>query len=194
MITYSDLLDCFSKMAEDRFGAGGLLASDGEENLAQNTPSHDSKEKADLPDGKPSKLSFGGGKVVKGPEQQKINKNVFMTRGSDSTIKQAEEIFFGGFFKEAVLTDPKKISANPLLATMSAARRQKALPRVSSTPTGTGLEATGPKRFGPNLFKAEGLKARREKREQADPDYYFKGGAEAFMGGFFDELAAMGKK
>jgi hypothetical protein len=97
MITYADLLDRFSKQADDRMGSGGLLASQGEVNSSQGDESHDAKEKADLPDGKPSKLSFGSGKVQRGPEEQKINKTVFMTRGKSSTIKQA---FINGFADE----------------------------------------------------------------------------------------------
>jgi hypothetical protein len=97
MITYEDLLNRFSKMADDRLGAGGLLASDGAPNAAQDMPSHEAKELADLPDAKSSKLSFDGGKVKKGPEKQKINKNIFMTRSGDSTIKKAEEAFMSGF-------------------------------------------------------------------------------------------------
>ena len=97
MITYEDLLGEFSKRADDRLGAGGLLASEGEANSGQDAPSHDAKEKADLPDAKASKLSFGSGKVIQGPEKQKINKNVFMTRSGDSTIKKA---FVEGFLDE----------------------------------------------------------------------------------------------
>jgi len=97
MITYEDLVGLFSKRAEESLGAGGLLASDGAVNSGQGAPSHDSKETADLPDAKASKLSFGSGKVIKGPEQQKINKNVFMTRRKGSTIKRA---FLEGFVDE----------------------------------------------------------------------------------------------
>ncbi len=97
MITYEDLMGLFSKRANDRLGAGGLLASDGAVNSGQDEPSHDAKEKSDLPDAKASKLSFGSGKVIKGPETQKINKNVFMTRSGDSTVKRA---FLEGFLDE----------------------------------------------------------------------------------------------
>lgn len=97
MITYEDLLGRFAKMAEDRLGAGGVLPSQGEVNPAQTMPSHDAKEKADLPDSEPQKHTFADGKVKKGPEEQKINKDVFMTRGSGSTIKRA---FIEGFLDE----------------------------------------------------------------------------------------------
>ena len=89
MITYEDLLGRFAKQAEDRFGAGGVLPSQAEVNPAQGMPSHDAKEKADLPDEKSQKLTFEDGKVKKGPEEPKVNKNVFMTRTKGSTIKQA---------------------------------------------------------------------------------------------------------
>jgi len=100
MITYDDLLGRFSKKAEDRLGSNALLPSQGDANPAQNAPSHDSKEQADLPDGVPHKLTFADGKMKKGPEDQKINKNVFMTRSGDSTIKKAEEAFMAGFHGE----------------------------------------------------------------------------------------------
>jgi hypothetical protein len=96
-ITYEDLLGRFAKMAEDRLGAGGVLPSEGSMNPAQTMPSHDAKEKADLPDSTPQKHTFDDGKVKKGPEEQKVNKNVFMTRGGDSTIKRA---FIEGFLDE----------------------------------------------------------------------------------------------
>ncbi len=97
MITYEDLLGRFAKMAEDRLGAGGVLPSEGAVNPAQTMPSHDAKEKADFPDATPNKLSFAGNKVKKGPEEQKVNKNIFMTRGGDSTIQRA---FIEGFLDE----------------------------------------------------------------------------------------------
>lgn len=97
MITYEDLLGRFAKMAEDRLGAGGVLPSEGAVNPAQTMPSHDAKEKADFPDSEPQKHTFADGKVKKGPEEQKINKNVFMTRSGNSTIKRA---FIHGFFDE----------------------------------------------------------------------------------------------
>jgi len=143
-----------------------MLGSDGDVNSSQDTPSHDSKEKADLPDGKPSKLSFGSGKVVKGPEQQKINKNIFMTRGSDSTIKQA---FVGGFFSEL----SKQGFAFPQPATEKVTTHGKANPsersgfmRVQKTPhlsvakrsSAAGFSAL-PKPKGPNpLLAAMGKK------------------------------------
>lgn len=96
MLTYEDLLVRFSKVAED-LGSGGVLPSKADVNLAQNAPSHDAKEKADLPDAEPQKHTFEDGKVKKGPEALKPNKNVFMTRTKDSTIKQAEEAFMAGF-------------------------------------------------------------------------------------------------
>ena len=133
MITYEDLMYAFSKRAEDRLGAGGLLASDGGVNSAQDMPSHEAKEKADLPDAKSSKLSFGSGKVVKGPEKQKINKNVFMTRSGDSTIKQA---FVSGFIdelekdaaKEGVFWKARRAVARPLQQASSALYKKS--PRV----------------------------------------------------------------
>jgi len=97
MITYEDLLARFAKMAEDRLGAGGVLPSQADVNASQGAPSHDSKEKPDLPSKEPNKLTFDSGKCVKGPEEPKINKNVFMTRAKNSTIKQAEEAFTAGF-------------------------------------------------------------------------------------------------
>jgi hypothetical protein len=100
MITYQDLLDRFAKVAEDSFGSGGVLPSKADVNSAQGAPSHDAKEKADLPDTEPQKHTFEDGKVKKGPEALKPNKNVFMTRAKDSTIKQAEEAFLAGFHGE----------------------------------------------------------------------------------------------
>ncbi len=160
MITYEDLLDRFAKMAEDRLGAGGLLASQGEANPAQTTPSHDAKEKADLPDSEPQKHTFDDGKVKKGPEEQKINKNVFMTRSGNSTIKRA---FVEGFLDEL---EKAGIEGKPLGRVYAKGSEQKARDLAAKL-----LKGRRPGGAHPEAGRAFAKKSLLRWREQASPQF-----------------------
>jgi hypothetical protein len=194
MITYEDLLARFAKVAEDRFGAGGILPSQADVNAAQGAPSHDAKEKADLPTTESHKHTFDSGKCVKGPEEPKINKNIFMTRSGDSTVKKAQEVFDAGFF--SALSKEAKVRWGPLsqqMARESAARgakvtKKEVLPGLWTTDSKMP-SSLGPKGGFSERSLAKSRAAMAKPTTGPNPLLQALGKhASAFVEGFLDEL------